>query len=98
VQIGGGIASVLGQKLGLGPARLRQLIPVGAAAAIAAAFNTPIAAVLFTLEEVVGNLHAPVLGLVVIGSVTSWAVLQSFLGDEALSMCLFMSLCIRASC
>jgi CIC family chloride channel protein len=84
VQIGGGIASVLGQKLGLGPARLRQLIPVGAAAAIAAAFNTPIAAVLFTLEEVVGNLHAPVLGLVVIGSVTSWAVLQSFLGDEAL--------------
>ena len=84
VQIGAGIASVLGRKLGLGPARLRQLIPVGAAAAIAAAFNTPIAAVLFTLEEVVGNLHAPVLGLIVIGSVTSWAVLQTFLGDNAL--------------
>ncbi len=84
VQIGAGIASVLGRKLGLGPARLRQLIPVGAAAAIAAAFNTPIAAVLFTLEEVVGNLHAPVLGLIVIGSVTSWAVLQTFLGDNPL--------------
>lgn len=84
VQIGAGIASVLGMRLGLGPARLRQLIPVGAAAAIAAAFNTPIAAVLFTLEEVVGNLHAPVLGLVVVGSVTSWAVLQTFLGDEPL--------------
>lgn len=84
VQIGAGIASVLGRKLGLGPARLRQLIPVGAAAAIAAAFNTPIAAVLFTLEEVVGNLHALVLGLIVIGSVTSWAVLQTFLGDNPL--------------
>ncbi len=84
VQIGAGIASVIGAKLGLGPARLRQLIPVGAAAAIAAAFNTPIAAVLFTLEEIVGNLHAPVLGLVVVGSVTSWAVLQTFLGDEPL--------------
>ena len=84
VQIGAGIASVLGRKLGLGPARLRQLLPVGAAAAIAAAFNTPIAAVLFTLEEVVGNLHAPVLGLIVIGSVTSWAVLQTFLGDNPL--------------
>ncbi len=84
VQIGAGIGSVLGTRLGLGPARLRQLIPVGAAAAIAAAFNTPIAAVLFTLEEVVGNLHAPVLGLVVVGSVTSWAVLQTFLGDEPL--------------
>src|SRR5277367_5223637 len=60
VQVGGGIASFLGRKLGLRPERVKSLIPVGAAAAIAAAFNTPLAAVLFTLEEVVGDLHAPV--------------------------------------
>lgn len=72
VQVGGGIASVLGRKLGLRPERVKSLIPVGAAAAVAAAFNTPLAAVLFSLEEVVGDLHAPVLGSVVLASATSW--------------------------
>ena len=46
VQVGGGIASVLGRHLGLSPENVKALIPVGAAAAIAAAFNTPLAAVL----------------------------------------------------
>ena len=54
-----GIASVLGRKLGLSPSSVKALVPVGAAAALAAAFNTPIAAVLFTLEEVMGDMHAP---------------------------------------
>src|SRR5271157_3475273 len=64
VQVGGGIASVLGRFLGLSPGKVKALIPVGAAAAIAAAFNTPLAAVLFSLEEIMGDLHAPVLGSV----------------------------------
>jgi len=84
VQIGAGIASVLGRTLGLPREKIRSLIVVGAAAALAAAFNTPIAAVLFALEEVVGNLHAPVLGSIVLGSATSWLVLRLMLGDEPL--------------
>src|SRR6266403_1645246 len=84
VQVGAGIASVLGRKLGLSPERVKALIPVGAAAAIAAAFNTPLAAVLFALEEVVGDLHAPVLGSVVLASATSWAVLRLLLGNDPL--------------
>ena len=84
VQIGGGIASVLGRRLGLRPDRVKALIPVGAAAAIAAAFNTPLAAVLFTLEEVVGDLHAPVLGSVALASATSWAMLRLLLGNNPL--------------
>ena len=60
------------------------MIPVGAAAALAAAFNTPVAAVLFTLEEVMGDLHAPVLGSIVLGSATSWVTLHLLLGDEPL--------------
>jgi chloride channel protein, CIC family len=84
VQVGAGIASVLGRRLGLGPNRIRELIPVGAAAALAAAFNTPVAAVLFTLEEVMGDLHAPVLGSIVLGSATSWVTLHLVLGDEPL--------------
>src|SRR4029077_9902012 len=55
-----------------------------AAAAIAAAFNTPLAAVLFALEEVVGDMHAPVLGSVVLASATSWAILRLLLGNDPL--------------
>lgn len=84
VQLSAGIASVLGRKLGLSPRSVRALIPIGAAAALAAAFNTPIAAVLFTLEEVMGDMHAPVLGSIVLSSATSWMVLHLLLGDEPL--------------
>ena len=84
VHIAAGIASVLGRRLGLSPKSVRALLPIGAAAAIAAAFNTPIAAVLFTLEEVMGDMHAPVLGSIVLSSATSWMVLHLLLGDEPL--------------
>jgi CIC family chloride channel protein len=84
VQVGAGIASVLGRKLGFRPEKVKALIPVGAAAAVAAAFNTPLAAVLFALEEVVGDMHAPVLGSVVLASATSWAMLRLLLGNDPL--------------
>jgi len=84
VQVGAGIASVLGRSLGLRPEKVKALVPVGAAAAVAAAFNTPLAAVLFSLEEVVGDLHAPVLGSVVLASATSWAMLRLLLGNDPL--------------
>jgi CIC family chloride channel protein len=84
VQVGAGIASVLGRRLGIGPTGVRALMPVGASAALAAAFNTPIAAVLFSLEEVMGDMHAPVLGSIVLSSAMSWIVLHLLLGDEPL--------------
>jgi chloride channel protein, CIC family len=84
VQVGAGIASSLGRRLGLSEANVKALVPIGAAAALAAAFNTPIAAVLFTLEEVMGDLHARVLGSIVLSSATSWIVLHLVLGDEPL--------------
>lgn len=84
VQVGAGIASVLGRRLGLPPERVKALLPIGASAAVAAAFNTPIAGVLFSLEEILGDLHAPVLGSVVLSSATAWMVLHLLLGDEPL--------------
>ncbi len=84
VHIGAGLASFAGRRLGLSDAQVRSLIPVGTAAAVAAAFNTPLAAVLFTLEEILADLNARVVGSVVIGAATSWIVLRVLLGDEPL--------------
>ncbi len=84
VQIGSGVASVIGRRLGLSKDQVRWLVPVGGAAALAAAFNTPIAAIIFALEEIMGDLHTPILGSVVLSSTTSWMVLHLILGDEPL--------------
>ncbi len=84
VQVGAGIASVIARKLGLSKDQVKSLVPVGCSAALAAAFNTPIAAVLFSLEEIVGDMNAPVLGSVVLSSATSWMVLHLLLGDDPL--------------
>jgi len=84
VQVGAGLASVVARNLGLDPKGVKALVPAGCAAALAAAFNTPIAAVLFTLEEIMGDLNAAVLGSVVLSSATSWMVLHLVLGDDPL--------------
>jgi CIC family chloride channel protein len=84
VQIGAGVASFLARTAGLEKREVQALVPIGAAAALAAAFNTPMAAVLFTLEELLGDLNARLLGSVVIGAATSWMVLHLFLGDAPL--------------
>jgi CIC family chloride channel protein len=75
---------VLGRFFGLRSEQVKNLIPVGAAAAVAAAFNTPLAAVVFSLEEIMGDLHAPVMGAVVLASATAWVVLRVSLGDHPL--------------
>jgi len=84
VQVGAGIGSVLGRLLGLSTEQVKKLIPVGAAAAIAAAFNTPLAAVVFSLEEIMGDLNAPMMGGVVLASATAWMVLRLSLGNNPL--------------
>ncbi len=84
MQIGAGVASFLARRAGLGKREVQALVPIGAAAALAAAFNTPMAAVLFTVEELLGDLNARLVGSVVIGAATSWMVLHLFLGDAPL--------------
>jgi CIC family chloride channel protein len=84
VQIGAGLASSIGRWLDLSPARVRDLVPVGAAGALAAAFNTPVAAVLFALEEIIGDMNAPLLGSAVVASVASVIVERSILGNQPL--------------
>jgi CIC family chloride channel protein len=84
VQIGAGLASVAGRWLRLSPERVRDLVPVGAAGALAAAFNTPVAAVLFALEEIIGDMNASLIGSTVVASVAAVIVERSILGNEPL--------------
>ncbi len=82
LQMGAGIASALGRRLRLSRDKLRLLAPVGAAAGLAAAFNAPISAVLFVIEEVIGTWSASALGAIVLAAVSSAVVMRSFLGGE----------------
>ena len=83
-QIGSGLASIIGRWLHLSPERVKELVPVGAAAALSAAFNTPIAAVVFALEEIIGDMNATLLGSTVVASVAAVVVERSILGNEPL--------------
>ncbi len=80
--ISAGIGSSLGSFFHLSKKRVKALVAVGSAGGIAAAFNTPMAAVVFTLEEVVGDLNAKVLGSIIISSVVASVVGQFFLGTS----------------
>lgn len=84
VQIGAGLASIVGRWLRLSPNRVQALLPIASAAALSAAFNTPVAAVLFALEEIIGDLNAGIIGPAVIASVTAVIVERSILGSQAL--------------
>lgn len=82
VAITSGIGSYLGTFFSLSKKRIQALVAVGSASGIAAAFHTPISAVVFTLEEIVGDLNAKILGSIMISSVTAVVVSQALTGHE----------------
>lgn len=84
LMMGAGIASSLGRTFELSRRSMRLVAPTGAAAGIAAAFNTPITAVLFVMEEVVAAWDAAVLGSIVLAAVSAVVVTRLFLGDAPL--------------
>lgn len=84
VAIASGFGSFLGTFFSMSKKRVKALVAVGSAGGIAAAFNTPITAVVFTLEEVVGDLNAKILGSIVIAAVVASITAQFIHGNAPL--------------
>ncbi|MFN4294950.1 MAG: chloride channel protein [Thermoflexales bacterium] len=80
VQIGANLGSMVGQTLRLSEERIRTLVAGGAASAIAAAFNAPIAGVFFALEILLGEAGGAGVGLILVAAVTSSVFTQAVEG------------------
>ncbi len=82
VQICAGVSSLLSRLARLSPVNRRRMASVGMAAGIAAAFNAPIAAVTFTLEELIGSLDQTMLAGVIVAAALAAVVEHSILGSN----------------
>lgn len=75
VQMGAAVGSAIAQKLRITPYQTKLLVACGVAAGISATFNTPIAAVVFTLELIIREFKTrsfiPIVISSVIGTVVS---------------------------
>jgi chloride channel protein, CIC family len=80
VQICAGVSSMLARAARLTPQNSRRMASVGMAAGIAAAFNAPIAAITFTLEELVGDLDQTMLSGVIVAAALAAVVEHSLMG------------------
>jgi CIC family chloride channel protein len=80
VQICAGVSSMLARAARLSPVAARRMTSVGMAAGIAAAFNAPIAAITFTLEELIGDLDQTMLSGVIVAAALAAVVEHSILG------------------
>jgi len=82
VQLAGGVASNLAGVLGEAKQGRRLAAAAGAGAGLAAAFNTPLAAVTFVLEEIIGDLNSRLLGGVLLASVLGALVVHGLVGRQ----------------
>lgn len=81
VHLGSALCAWGAERLHLGPALSRTMLGCGAAAAVAASFNAPIAGALFAHEVVVGHYAMSALAPVVVASVTATLVSRAAFGD-----------------
>jgi CIC family chloride channel protein len=82
VQLAGTASSLLAGVAGEPKQKRRLAAATGAAAGLAAAFNTPLAGVTFVLEELIGDLNSRLLGSVIIGAMLGALVAHGILGPQ----------------
>lgn len=85
VHIGAALAAQLSSWFPTSPEHRRQMIAAGAAAGLAAGFNTPIAGVLFVVEELMRDISGLTLETAIFASFTG-AVVSRLLGSSALNL------------
>jgi chloride channel protein, CIC family len=83
-QLGAGLASRIGQVLRLRRGDLRTVVGCGAAAAIAAAFNAPLAGAFYAFELVIGNYSPAVLAPISISALFATLVVRGVNGSESI--------------
>ena len=82
VQIGSNIASTVAGLLGIPKQSRRAASAAGSAAGLAAAFNAPLAAVAFVLEEIIGDLNSFLIGGILLAAVIGAFVVHAFIGAQ----------------
>lgn len=82
VQMGSAVGLAIGQWLSVTPRERRTLIAAGAGAGLAAAFNAPLAGVVFALEEVQRDFTPGVFTAAFIASVTADVLARLLLGQD----------------
>jgi CIC family chloride channel protein len=82
VQLAGAVSSNLAGLAGEPKQNRRAAAAAGAAAGLAAAFNAPLAATFFVLEEIIGDLNSRLLGAVLAASVLGAMVVQGIIGPQ----------------
>jgi len=82
VQLAGAISSNLAGLAGEPKQNRRTAAAAGAAAGLAAAFNAPLAATTFVLEEIIGDLNSRLLGSVLLASVLGALVVHGIIGKQ----------------
>ncbi len=82
IYIAGGVASQISSSLGVPKQRRRRPVAAGAAAGLAAAFNTPLAAITFVLEEIVQDLNSPLIGSIILASVLGAFTVHAIIGKN----------------
>jgi CIC family chloride channel protein len=80
VQMGASMASIFSDLFRVSDERRRNLAVVATASGYAAAFNAPVAGVMFALEVILGNFSKDAFASVVIGAVSASVVATSILG------------------
>ncbi|MEQ8538139.1 MAG: chloride channel protein [Coleofasciculus sp. D1-CHI-01] len=85
VHIGAALAAQFSRWFPTSPSHRRQIISAGAAAGLAAGFNTPIAGILFVVEELLHDFSGLTLGTAILASFIG-AVISRILGGRSLDL------------